>query len=101
MASSRASTSATIGPLEEIHYKVSKHLAGFGTKHLPDSCPKTLMCESVGNLVQLLLGGRGGTQPGADQFLSDRRGADFPGGCIGALPKRLLGFRSFKNTLYQ
>ena len=37
---------------------------------------------------------------GADQFLSDRRGADFPGGCIGALPKRLLGFRSFKNTLY-
>ena len=40
---------------------------------------------------------------GADQFLSDRRGADFPGGgeCIGALPKKLLGFRSFKNTLYR
>ena len=40
--------------------------------------------------------------PGADQFLSDRRGADFPaGGCIDALPKRLLRFQSFKNSLYQ
>ena len=41
--------------------------------------------------------------PGADQFLSDRRGADFSGGggCIGVLPKRLLGFGSFKNTLYR
>ena len=40
---------------------------------------------------------------GADQLLSDRRDADFPGGGggIGALPKRLLGFRSFKNTLYR
>ena len=38
----------------------------------------------------------------ADQLLSDRRGADFPGGgCIGALPKRLLRFGSFKNTLYR
>ena len=36
------------------------------------------------------------TKAGADQFLSDRRGADFPGG--GAL---MLRFRSFKNTLYR
>jgi hypothetical protein len=27
------------------------------------------------------------TEPGADQCSSDMRGADFPGGCIGALPK--------------
>ena len=28
-----------------------------------------------------------GVLAGADQFSSDRRGADCPGGCIGVLPK--------------